>query len=119
MKILDMLFRRNTVAALARQGLLAERPAGRKPISGSLQLIAGALGDSWKQLSCEAAAGMVLVALAKDSKLQSCLNDRGWELVLTFVGERPELVRHLSPRALADVDAYQAKRLGALLASAA
>ena len=119
MKILQNLFKRNTVAALARQGLIAEQQTRSGPITGILQLLAGALGESWKQLSCEAAAGMVLVALAKDSKLQSYLNDKGWELVLTFVGEQPEFTRHLSPRALRDVGAYQAKRLGAVLVQAA
>ena len=72
-------------------------------------LLANALGDPWKQVSKEAAAGMVLVVLAKNAELRQYLNGKGWRLVLNFVNSNPDLARNLSPRTLGEIFTYQAE----------
>ena len=116
MKMIRNLFKRHAATALVKQGLKHDVMANRKSITDCLHLLAGAMGESWNRVTREAAAGMALVALNKNSALQESLNDIGWELVLTFLGDHPEYVRHLSSRALGDIDTYQSRRLGCLLA---
>jgi len=119
MKLLKNLFKKHAVADLVRQGLRGEFQMPRETIMDSLQLFSGALGDSWREVSREAAAGMVLVALAKNSSLQHCINATGWKLVLAFVGNQPELFRFVSPRAIADIRAYRTAGADTLIAPAA
>ena len=119
MKMLKNLFKRRAAATLVRQGLRDEYQASRKTIMDSLELFSGALGDSWSEVSREAAAGMVLVALAKNASLGSYVNATGWQLVLAFIGDHPQLVRYVSPRAIADIGAYRASSIETPLAQAA
>jgi hypothetical protein len=119
MKLLTNMYKKHAAAALVKQGLRDERQASREAITDSLELFCGSLGDSWDEVSPEAAAGMVLVALAKNSSLAHYVNACGWRLVLAFVGDQPDLVRYVSPRAMADIGTYRAAGIGGLGAQAA
>ena len=116
---LNRIIKRQAVAAMVRQALRKEQKVTRKAIMECQALLEEALGESWHRASREAAAGMVLVRLAKDSALDEVINDRGWDLVLTFVGDHSRLVAQISPRAMQDIHAWQSARLEALLAHAA
>ncbi len=119
MRLLRNLFKKRAAADLVSQGLRDDNRLSRKVILDSLQLFSGALGDSWREVSREAAAGMVLVALAKNSSLRHTVNATGWKLVLAFVGDHPELFRFVSPRAIADICAYRTAGADAFIAQAA
>ena len=119
MKLLTNMYKKHAAAGLVRQGLRDQRQASREAITDSLELFCGSLGDSWDEVSPEAAAGMVLVALAKNSSLAHYVNACGWRLVLAFVGDQPELLRFVSPRAMADIGAYRAGGIGGLGVSVA
>ena len=119
MKLLAKLFKKTAATTLVRQGLRDERQPSQEAITDSLELFSGSLGDSWDEVSPEAAAGMVLVALAKNSSLAHYVNACGWRLVLAFVGDQPDLLRYVSPRAMADICAYRAAGIGGLGASVA
>jgi hypothetical protein len=71
------------------------------------ELIRGSLGETWKSASKEAAAGMVLVALAKNAELKHFLNSNGWKLVVCFVRSNPYIAKDLSPRTMGEIFAYQ------------
>ena len=71
-------------------------------------LLANGLGETWKTASKEAAAGMVLVVLAKNIELKNHLNNNGWKLVLSFVSTNPKIARDISPRTMSQIFAYQA-----------
>jgi hypothetical protein len=119
MKLLEKMFKGQAAAALVKQGLCDGCQMTRSAIMNSLQLLAGALGDSWQRVSREAAAGMVLVMLAKNKSLASYLNSTGWQLVMAFVSDHPELARNLSPRALADIGIYRSAGIGGFAAQPA
>ena len=118
MKLLEKMFKGQAAAALVKRGLCDGCQMTRKAIMDSLQLLAGALGDSWQRVSREAAAGMVLVSLAKNASLASYLNATGWQLVMAFIGDHPDLARNLSPRALAEIGTYRLAGIGGLGAQA-
>ena len=119
MQILHRIFRRQTIAIMVRQALRDEPRVSRKAIMQGQDLLAAALGASWQSASRESAAGMVLVLLARNSELEDFVNERGWELVLTSVGDHSRVVMDISPRAMSDIRAWQTTRLEALLAKAA
>jgi len=97
MKFFTRFNRRNATARLVFAGLLEGQRRGRRNISNTMHLLAGALGDSFDSLHPRAAAGMVLLALAKNSTLGRCLNDSGWALVIALLDEHPEIAARLSP----------------------
>ena len=119
MKFLSRLFRRQAIAIMARQALSAQSGVSRRAIMQAQDLLAAALGRGWRRASREAAAGMVLVLLARSAELGDFANEYGWELVLTAVGDHSRTVMEISPRAMPDLRAWQAARLEALLAKAA
>lgn len=110
---------RGATPRLVAAGLLAERKVARGAISNCIYLLAGSLGDSWRSLSRETAAGMVLLALAKDSALGGYLNKFGWELVIGCIATLPAMANSLSPRALLEIDAYLTAARAARLPAAA
>lgn len=119
MQALIKFLQRQMTAALVRRALRKELKLSRKAIMDCQALLTDALGVSWQLTSREAAAGLVLVRLAKDAPLDDYLNDLGWDLVLTAVGDHSRLVRQISSRAMADIHAWQSARLDLLLAKAA
>ena len=108
MQFLERIFKRQATARLI----------DHKAIVDCIDLLAGA-HENWSDVSREAAAGMVLVMLAKNARLGDYVNDTGWELVLTFIGDHPEIVDYVSPRAMTDIGARQLTRHDGLLARAA
>ena len=119
MELLHRILRRQAIAIMVRRALRTEPGVTRRAIMQAQDLLADALGRSWQRASREAAAGMVLVWLARQSELDDYVNERGWELILTSVGDHSRIVMDISPRAMPDLRAWQAVRLEALLAKAA
>ena len=119
MQFMINFLQRQLTAALVRQALRKDVKLSRKAIMDCQKLLTEALGVSWQLTSREAAAGLVLIRLAKDATLEDYLNDRGWDLVLTAVGDHSRLVTQVSSRAMADIHAWQSARLDLLLAKAA
>lgn len=103
--------RKNSVAAdLVKQGLANAQSVSTRRIRDCILLLANGLGETWKSASKEAAAGMALVALAKNAELGSFLNSRGWKLVISFITANPEIARNISPRTLGEIFAHQQNR---------
>jgi hypothetical protein len=119
MQFLSRFLKRQINAALVRRALNKHRKVSRKAILEAQVLLEEALGRDWQRTSREAAAGLVLIRLAKDAALEDYLNDLGWDLVLTAVGDHSRLVTQISLRAMADIHAWQSARLDLLLAKAA
>ena len=94
--------RHGAIERLANAGLRAERGIAEGAVSNSIHLLAGSLGDAWTARGLQAAAGMVLLALAKNDSLDAYLNDCGWELVSACLGAYPGLTSSLSPQTLLD-----------------
>ena len=119
MQYINRILKRYATATLVSQGLRREQKVTRRAIMQAQDLLAAALGRGWRRASREAAAGMVLVLLARSAELGDFANEYGWELVLTAVGDHSRTVMEISPRAMPDLRAWQAARLEALLAKAA
>ncbi|MCG6888901.1 MAG: hypothetical protein LJE92_04885 [Gammaproteobacteria bacterium] len=108
MKFFDNLNKKANAAALVKRGLANADTVTFKQIMDCIYLLANGLGETWKKASKEAAAGMVLVALAKNIELKSYLNNNGWKLVLSFIRTNPKIVGDISPRTMGEIFAYQA-----------
>jgi len=117
MKFFDNLNKKANAAALVRHGLANADTVSVKQIMDCIYLLANGLGETWKKASKEAAAGMVLVALAKNIELKSYLNNNGWKLVLSFIRTNPKIVGDISPRTMGEIFAYQATTQEPMLTS--
>jgi hypothetical protein len=95
------------IAKLARTGIAQQESVSLEQIRRSISLLTRSLGETWESESKEAAAGMLLVALANNSDLRQYLNDIGWRLVERFVTAHPEIASNISPRVVGDIFAYQ------------
>jgi hypothetical protein len=100
--------RHGKIERLVNAGLLAPGDDREVAVANCIYLLAGSLGDSWRALGREAAAGMVLLALAKDSALENHLNDCGWKLVSGCIDSLPSPTRSLHPRTLREILARRA-----------
>ena len=107
MKIFDRINKKSNAARLVKGGLANENTASFKQIMDCIYLLANGLGETWKSASKEAAAGMVLIALAKNAELKSYLNNNGWKLVVSFVRSNPNIAKALSPRTMSEIFSYQ------------
>jgi hypothetical protein len=108
MKFFNNINKKSNAATLVKHGLANEETASVKQITDCIFLLANGLGETWKTASKEAAAGMVLVMLAKNIELKNYLNNNGWKLVLSFVSTNPKIARGISPRTMSQIFAYQA-----------
>ena len=97
----------NSAAVLVEKALVSGKTKTKKEIIDCIFLLANSMGDTWKNMSKEAAAGLALVVFAKNSMLKSYLNPIGWNLVLNFIESNPKLVRDISPGTLAEINSYQ------------
>jgi len=97
-----------SAAALVKQGLVNEDAITMKEIMDCIFLVADVTRETWKYVSKEAAAGMVLVTLLKDTMLKNYLNAAGWDLVLTFIKSNPKIAKDISQRTWAEINSYQA-----------
>jgi hypothetical protein len=107
MKPLQRLTSKSGSATLVRNGLAREESVSYRQIRGCISRLAGNLGATWKSASNEAAAGMVLLMLARNVDLGQYLNSNGWKLVVSFVTANPEIARNLSPRTIGEIFCYQ------------
>ena len=110
MKFFRNFNKKDSAATLAREGIADRQAVSGKEIADCVFLLAEATGDTWINVSKEAAAGMTLIVLARNVNLRSYLNARGWKLVLNFVTSSPEIARSLSPRTLGEIFSYQSAR---------
>jgi hypothetical protein len=117
MNLFNNFYKKTTAATLVQQGLANQATASSKQIKDCIVLLANGLGESWKSASKEAAAGMVLVALAKNDALKNYLNNNGWNLVLNFVHSNPKIAKAISPRTMGEIFSYQASAPQAMLAA--
>ena len=108
MKFFDRINKKSNAARLVKGGLANENTTSFKQIMDCIYLLANGLGETWKTASKEAAAGMVLVALAKNIELRNYLNSNGWQLVLNFIRANPTIAKDLSPRTRDEILTYQA-----------
>ncbi len=115
MNLFNNFYKKTTAATLVRQGLANGATASSKQIKDCIVLLANGLGENWKSASKEAAAGMVLVVLAKNDALKNCLNNNGWNLVLNFVYSNPKIAKAISPRTMGEIFSYQASAPQAML----
>ena len=117
MNLFNNFYKKTTAATLVKQGLANQATASSKQIKDCIVLLANGLGETWKSASKEAAAGMVLVALAKNDALKNYLNNSGWDLVLNFVYSNPKIAKAISPRTMGEIFSYQASAPRAMLAA--
>jgi hypothetical protein len=117
MKFFDRINKKSSAARLVKRGLANEDTVSFKQIMDCIYLLANGLGETWKSASKESAAGMVLVALAKNIELRNYLNSNGWKLVLSFIHANPKIAKDLSPRTMGEIFAYQATAQQPLLMS--
>ena len=61
-------------AALVKRGLANKKMANRKQVMDGIFFLANGLGETWKSVTQEAVAGMVMVALTKNTELKNLLN---------------------------------------------
>ena len=107
MKFFGSREKKTHAAALVKRGLANEKLANCKQIMDCILFLANGLGETWKSASKEAAAGMVLVVLAKNAELKNFLNSNGWNLVVSFVRANPHIAKDLSPRTMGEIFSYQ------------
>ena len=94
-------------ATLVINGLARRDSTSHKQVREHMLRLARGLGEIWKSASREAAAGMVLLALAQNRDLRQYLNNHGWNLVIDFVTANPEIAKHISPRTIGEILSYE------------
>ena len=107
MKFFKNINKKDSATTLVREGMVNKESFSIKEITDCIFLMANATGDYWKTASKEAAAGMVLIVLAKNSELKNYLNATGWNLVLNFVESHPIVAKDLSPKITGEIFSYQ------------
>lgn len=117
MKLFNLVSRRDATHRLVQHGLAKRHPVSDKAVSDCIYLMASAFGERWNSIGAEPAAGMALVALAKNESLNERLSSRGWELVYNLVEKHPRIAATISPRAKAEITA-RGHRIPALMEAA-
>ena len=97
-----------SAATLVKQGLANEDTITMKEIMDCIFLVADVMRETWKSVSKEAAAGMVLMVLSKNAMLKKWGYAAGWEVVLIFFKSNPNIAKDISPITLAEINSYQA-----------
>ncbi len=98
----------NSTALLVENGLVSEQAITREEILDCVFLVEDVMRETWKTMTREAAAGIVLVVLAKNAMLKDYINAAGWDLVLNLIKTNPELADDIAPETLAEINLYQA-----------
>ena len=98
----------HSTAMLVENGLVSEQAITREEILDCVFIVADVMGETWKTMTRETAAGLVLVVLAKNAKLKDYINAIGWGLVLNLIKTNPELAIDMAPETLAEINLYQA-----------
>ena len=97
-----------TTARLVENGLVNEQAVSRKEILDCVFLVADVMREKWKSMTRETAAGIVLVVLAKNTRLKDYINAAGWQLVSNLIKTNPEFAKDMAAGALAEINSYQA-----------
>ncbi len=97
-----------STAILVENGLVSEQAITREEILDCVFIVADVMGETWKTMTRETAAGMVLVVLAKNARLKDYINTAGWDLVSNLIKTNPEITKDIAPEALAEINLYQA-----------
>jgi len=100
--------KKGATTELVKRGLAEQDTVSGKEIRDIIYLLECALGDTWKNTTRQAAAGMVLMSLAKNRALDQVLNTSGWNLVLFLVQSTPRITLNISSRKRAEIHNYQA-----------
>jgi len=103
MKLFNYVNRRDATLRLVKHGLTNQPTVSDKAISDCIHLMASGFGEGWDSIDAEQAAGMALVALAKNTSLSDRLSSRGWELVYRLLDKHPRIVASISTRARAEI----------------
>lgn len=98
---------KDATTLLVKRGLCDQDAVTSKEIRDIIYLLECALGDTWKNATRQAAAGMVLMSLAKNRALSQVLNSSGWKLVVGLVQSTPRIVRDISTAKRAEIHQYQ------------
>ena len=117
MKFFKNLNKKSSAATLVREGMVNRESVTIKEIADCVFLLANNTGEAWKNASKEAAAGMALIVLARNSELKNYLNATGWKLVVSFVKSSPDIARDISPRTMGEIFSYQLAAREPMLAS--
>lgn len=101
------LNKKGATTELVKSGLAKQDAVSGQEIRDIIYLLECSLGDTWKNTTRQAAAGMVLMSLAKDRALNQVLNSCGWNLVLTLVQSTPNIERDISSGKRDEIYRYQ------------
>jgi len=107
MSFFDNFNKTSAAADLVRSGLANREAINSKQIRDCIYLLENALGETWKKASKQAAAGLVLIALARNVALKQFLNGCGWSLVMSLVQTNPAITRDLASGKRAEIQSYQ------------
>lgn len=107
MNYFNNINKKGATTVLVKRGLADQDAVSGKEIRDCIYLLECALGDTWKETSRQAAAGMVLMSLAKDKALSQILNACGWNLVMALVQSVPRITREISSHKRAEIDDYR------------
>lgn len=107
MNFFSNINKKDATTELVKRGLANQDAVSSKEIRGIIYLLESALGDTWKNATSQAAAGMVLMSLAKNRALSQVLNSCGWKLVLGLVQSTPRIERDISSGKRAEIHHYQ------------
>ena len=114
MSFFDNFNKTSAAADLVRLGLANREAVNGKQIRDCIYLLENALGETWKKANKQAAAGLVLIALAKNKALDQFLNGCGWNLVMSLVQTNPAITRDMSSGKRAEIDSYRMDHLAAM-----
>jgi len=107
MNYFNNINKKGAAIELVKKGLADQNAITGKEIRDTIYLLECSLGDTWKNTTRQAAAGMVLMSLARNRALRQILNSSGWNLVLTLVQSIPNFERGISSGRRAEIYQYQ------------
>ena len=108
MNYFNNINKKGATTELVKNGLVDQNTVSGKEIRDIIYLLECALGETWDNTTRQAAAGMVLMSLAKNRALNQVLNSSGWNLVLTLLQSTPRIERDISSGRRAEIHHYQA-----------
>lgn len=107
MNFLNNINKSASTAKLVENGLVNEEAVSRKEILDCVFLVADVMREKWKSMTRETAAGIVLVALAKNAMLKDYINSAGWDLVSNLIKTNPEFAKDIAAGTLAEINSYR------------
>jgi len=108
MNFLNNINKSATTARLVENGLANGEAVTREEILDCVFLVADVMREKWKSMTRETAAGIVLVALAKNAMLKDYVNATGWALVSNLIKTNPEFAKDMAAGTIMEINSYQA-----------